>query len=1050
MIKSLVKRYTKHNLSEIKGPVTVVSGKNRRLTFIECPNEMNAMIDVAKVADLCLMTVDASFGFEMETFEFLNILQVHGFPRILGVLTHLDSPKFQAKNGGLKKLRRTKKQLKHRFWTEIYQGAKLFQLSGLLPSGRYPKSEIMALSRIISVMKFRPLIWRNQHPHFLVDRLEDLTSESKIEESNGKCSRNMAFYGYLRGTRFKPDTRVHIPGLGDWDISSIKKLPDPCELPNSGQNLKDGKSKRKRLDEKQKLIYAPMSDVGGILYDKDAVYISVPGNFSKSSERKDANLDSDDEFEDRERTEGEKMVMDLQEAKKNISDELKQSGMKLFGDSNERILEQEILDERAGKIRRKVIFDGESDSGSGSEDVSDADSLEQEEETDVLVSHKARPNSTKSTDLQDEELHFAESDSDFGEWNQENEVSGATKWKTLMQEKTKSRFSGPKNMLKTENLMELVYGQDSKDNDEGFETESDGEDSLFKPVKSKKTDEHVDNEEDVSKPIHNSEKLNQWENDDILENLRSKFITSRGEYPDGEDSGDFEDLENDRESENSGDESDSENSPEETLEEKKERLKSKFDDEYDHKQDDDYSKKDSLFDQAKEEMARQAEINRKEFASDSWEIRAEVEGILPGHYCRIVLKELPSEFSINFKPTRPVIIGGLPNTTEERFGFMQARFKRHRWFPRPLKNRDPIVVSLGWRRFQTVPIYSLDDNRRNRMLKYTPEHMHCLATFYGPLASPGTGLCCVAGWAADSNSSVPASKAQQFRITATATLLQWDENFQICKKLKLVGYPYKIQKNTAFIEQMFNSSLEVAKFENASIRTVSGIRGQVKKPEKNPPGAFRATFEDKILMSDIVFLRAWYPIKPPRFYNPVIDLLVGEVSENGQSKWRFMRTVGEMRAEKGVSPPSKSDSKYRIVDERPEERKFNKLKIPRRLAKELPYASRPKRPAERSSNSKLYVHKRMAVSSDIGDTPVPLATGASVRKLFQQISTIKAAKDKKRKEKEREKRIQHKKKMEKQDVERLRRDREKKKQIFKKMQQQGNQALRTSQDRAFG
>lgn len=61
------------------------------------------------------MLIDASFGFEMETFEFLNICQVHGFPRIMGVLTHLDS----FKNN--KTLRKTKKRLKHRFWTEVYQ-----------------------------------------------------------------------------------------------------------------------------------------------------------------------------------------------------------------------------------------------------------------------------------------------------------------------------------------------------------------------------------------------------------------------------------------------------------------------------------------------------------------------------------------------------------------------------------------------------------------------------------------------------------------------------------------------------------------------------------------------------------------------------------------------------------------------------------------------------------------------------------------------------------------------------------------------------------------
>ena len=51
-------------------------------------------------------------------------MQVHGFPKVMGVLTHLDSFK---DNGRLKK---TKKVLKHRFWAEIYQG----RPSRMLPS----------------------------------------------------------------------------------------------------------------------------------------------------------------------------------------------------------------------------------------------------------------------------------------------------------------------------------------------------------------------------------------------------------------------------------------------------------------------------------------------------------------------------------------------------------------------------------------------------------------------------------------------------------------------------------------------------------------------------------------------------------------------------------------------------------------------------------------------------------------------------------------------------------------------------------------------------
>ena len=49
-------------------------------------------------------------------------------------------------------------------------------------------------------------------------------------------------------------------GCGDFFLSSVSVLSDPCPLPD--------KTKKRSLNEKEKLIFAPMSGVGGIVYDK--------------------------------------------------------------------------------------------------------------------------------------------------------------------------------------------------------------------------------------------------------------------------------------------------------------------------------------------------------------------------------------------------------------------------------------------------------------------------------------------------------------------------------------------------------------------------------------------------------------------------------------------------------------------------------------------------------------------------------------------------------------------------------------------------------------
>ncbi|CAK9802586.1 Ribosome biogenesis protein BMS1 homolog [Anthophora quadrimaculata] len=1057
VIQCLVKSYVKQPLTDILGPVTVVSGKRRRITFMECNNDINSMIDIAKVADLVLLLVDASFGFEMEIFEFLNICQVHGMPRIMGVLTHLDLIK------NAKQLRRTKKTLKQRFWTEVYAGAKLFYLSGLV-HGEYLRTEVKNLARFISVMKFRPLTWRTTHSYILADRVEDLTSPELIRQ-NPKIDRTISLYGYVRGIPLNKETSVHIPGCGDLKIKDIIFLPDPCPLPEE--------LKKRALVEKERLIYAPFSGVGGIVYDKDAVYVELGGSHSHQEEETG-------------------LIGALMDTQETLDQKLQHSELQLFSnaapikshDVNENFegrVEETVIDN--GRVRRKVLFpdsesiakspdaldesDGENSdedddetndetelneenenrgvkrknkvrqlenvkkkkrrsslpiSDSQEENDSDMDTTKERsprfaesdaskvsnnldvyyalsKESDIFIKNKIaealdqlnsnsikrnkeRNSESESFDefsdeesrtglemddagkegyLKNEEEDYEEEEEKEEEENEEEEeekkendeagsedgdreVEDELKWKSNLVEKAREAFED--RQRNNTNLMKIVYGvfdktrkQEEEDEKvEGDEQEGNDIGGIFRVVqeqqKQKIQERELQNQEEC---IFFSETPRDWEDDENKMLVINRFVT--GKWKESEDAeellklddmndeelyGDFEDLETGKKYEAEAPKEPTQYEMEERkkLLDKKKKLKERFDLEYDNGETKTY------YDELKLEVERQANLNKSEFEGIDDNVRVQLEGYRPGMYVRVEIETIPCEFINHLDPTYPLIIGGLLHG-EENIGYVHTRIKKHRWYPKILKSKDPLILSVGWRRFQTLAIFSkLEDNLRNRMLKYTPEHVACMAHFWGPITPQSTGILAVQD---------VATRAPGFRIAATGSIVETDKSAQIMKKLKLTGVPMKIYKKTAFIKDMFNSALEVAKFEGARIKTVSGIRGQIKKAVSKPEGCFRATFEDKILLSDIVFCRTWYRVDVPKFYNPVTSLLLPPEEKN---RWQGMRTTGQLKRENNIRMPANKDSMYTPVER--QVKVFKPLFIPRTLQRDLPYRDKPK------------------------------------------------------------------------------------------------------------
>jgi ribosome biogenesis protein BMS1 len=357
-----------------------------------------------------------------------------------------------------------------------------------------------------------------------------------------------------------------------------------------------------------------------------------------------------------------------------------------------------------------------------------------------------------------------------------------------------------------------------------------------------------------------------------------------------------------------------------------------------------------------------------------------------GAYVRLDIKKIKRKFVDHFKIDHPIVLC-TTNIQESTMGFLKIKFSKHIWHPKIMKTNDPIILSVGWRKFQTTPIYCVEDkNNRLRMIKYTPKFTSCIAVAYGPFLPINVAVVGIQNYNNDANSN-------HFRICGTGDLLEVNQNFEILKKLKLIGEPMEIFKKTAFIKGMFNSNMEVARYIGAKIRTVSGIRGQIKKQlNVKPEGSFRATFEDKILKSDIVFLKTWSPVIPNKFYNPIINY----------GKMQMLRTMAQLRKAYDISLPTKADSEYKAIER--EERVFPSLMIPKSLENALPFKAKNKIKSAVKGKSVNYeeddtfILKKLNLPHKRPIKNFMTEKEKDVYSLLQRLQTIKNIKDRKTKQ----------------------------------------------------
>lgn len=131
-----------------------------------------------------------------------------------------------------------------------------------------------------------------------------------------------------------------------------------------------------------------------------------------------------------------------------------------------------------------------------------------------------------------------------------------------------------------------------------------------------------------------------------------------------------------------------------------------------------------------------------------------------------------------------------------------------------------------------------------------------------------------------------------------------------------------------------------------------------------------------------------------------------------------MRLTGEVRKVQGIKTPLNVNSLYKPIDRA--SRRFNPLKVSKKLQAALPYASKPR--AMKPQSKKTYMAQRAVIMEPEERRAVAL---------LQQIRALRKDQIAKRKEKQSERKATRRKKAEKEEAVRAEKDKEKRKEVMR-------------------
>ncbi|CEP13339.1 hypothetical protein [Parasitella parasitica] len=258
--------------------------------------------------------------------------------------------------------------------------------------------------------------------------------------------------------------------------------------------------------------------------------------------------------------------------------------------------------------------------------------------------------------------------------------------------------------------------------------------------------------------------------------------------------------------------------------------------------------------------------------------QAIVGNVKPGTRITVWISNVPLQAYEAYDRTRPFILFGLLQY-EHKMSLINLQVQRDNAYEETVRSKDPLVMHMGFRRYNVKPIYSQNTNKGTNHVHKFERFMKMgrsyVATIYGPVVFGkmpvmfyketdsvngmfGVGVdvrkasCCIDAFVFTSLEPI---------LVSSGTFMDVDVKRIIAKRIILSGHPFKCHKRSAVIRFMFFNVEDIYWFKPVQLTTKYGRVGHISE-SLGTHGYMKCIFDGTLTQQDTIMMCLYKRVFP--------------------------------------------------------------------------------------------------------------------------------------------------------------------------------------------